>query len=392
MTAEPAASYEALQAQANAITELFMAAGYELIAPAYLQPADMFLDRMGEAIRARTYVFTDNDGEELCLRPDVTLPACRVYLERYPLADANARFCYNGPAFRYQPGGGDAARPREFRQAGIEHIGGTDAAAIESEVTGLVIDAIATAGLKDFKVRVGDLGLFDALIEALDMPERWRARLRHAFWRPTVFRGLLKQLSTSPAGNLGAKEVGLFALLDPSNGAASEARVAEYLDSSNIPLEGVRSLSEITQRLLDRATDAKEPALPQSTVDLVEAYLAVAGPVWTSLETIAAMTEEAGVDIASALDAARARYETFETNRIDLSKFVFEAEFGRDLQYYTGHVFQVEIPGKDRSGQIAGGGRYDDLIESLGAPQPVPAVGSAIHTERLLAAVTGGAK
>ena len=48
-------------------------------------------------------------------------------------------------------------------------------------------------------------------------------------------------------------------------------------------------------------------------------------------------------------------------------------------------------PEAGRAGQIAGGGRYDTLLADLGAPQPVPAVGSAIHTERLLAAVRGGA-
>lgn len=389
MVAEPSASFEALQAQANAITELFMKAGYELVAPAYLQPADLFLDRMGEAIRGRTYVFNDIDGEELCLRPDVTLPACRVYLERYPDASEQARFCYNGPAFRYQPGGGDATRPREFRQAGIEHIGGEDRVGVEAEVTRLVLEAVQKAGLEGFAVRVGDLGLFDALIRALDIPERWQLRLRHVFWRPQVFRDLLRQLSTSPAGKGCGNAGALIASLDMNDISSAEEKVAAYLDDKDIPLEGTRTLTEITQRLLDRAADASQPPLPEATVTLVEAYLAVSGPVWTSLETIAALSKAAGVDISAALDAARARFEAFERSDIDLAKFTFSAEFGRDLEYYTGHVFQVELPGLGRAGQIAGGGRYDDLIQGLGAPRPVPAAGSAIHTERLLAAVNG---
>ena len=73
MPAETSVSYEALQAQDNAITERLKQRGYELVAPAYLQPADLFLDRMGESIRGRTYVFTDLDGAELCLRPVCTM-------------------------------------------------------------------------------------------------------------------------------------------------------------------------------------------------------------------------------------------------------------------------------------------------------------------------------
>ena len=123
MAAESAKEFEALEAQAAALLGLFTRAGYEPVAPSIIQPADIFLDRVGEAIRNRTYVFNDLAGEELCLRPDLTVPVSRLYLERHPEAKVEARYCYNGPAFRFQPGGGSQAHPREFRQAGIESFG-----------------------------------------------------------------------------------------------------------------------------------------------------------------------------------------------------------------------------------------------------------------------------
>jgi ATP phosphoribosyltransferase regulatory subunit len=391
MTAETSVSYEALQAQANAITELFNGRGYELVAPSYLQPADLFLDRMGESIRGRTYVFTDLDGEELCLRPDVTLPACRVYLERHPQGDVEARLCYNGPAFRYQPGVGDAMRPREFRQAGIEYIGGADREGAEAEVTGLIVEAVRAAGLKGFTVRIGDLGLFEALIQALDIPERWRLRLRHFFWRPPVFRDLLKQLATSPAGDMSKAEAELITMLNPGDIEVSEAIVAAQLDKAGIPLDGVRSLGEITERLVGKAADAEQSPLSTATVSLIEEYLVVSGKPDASLERISALTGAAGLDIGAALQAAHTRIDRFSEFDLTRDDVEFNAEFGRDLEYYTGHVFQIEMPGKGRIGQIAGGGRYDDLLQGLGAPTEVPAVGSAIHTERLLSAVQGEA-
>ena len=39
--------------------------------------------------------------------------------------------------------------------------------------------------------------------------------------------------------------------------------------------------------------------------------------------------------------------------------------------------------------QITGGGRYDSMMEMLGAKKPVTAIGCAIRTERLLAAKGG---
>ena len=66
---------------------------------------------------------------------------------------------------------------------------------------------------------------------------------------------------------------------------------------------------------------------------------------------------------------------------------MFGAGFGRHFEYYTGMVFQIEIEGAGMAGQIAGGGRYDGLIRALsGGKRDVPAVGAAIHTERLLGA------
>jgi ATP phosphoribosyltransferase regulatory subunit len=96
----------------------------------------------------------------------------------------------------------------------------------------------------------------------------------------------------------------------------------------------------------------------------------------------------AGIDLGPALQAATRRFEKLSTSGIDLSRASFAAEFGRNLEYYSGLVFQIEAQGIDEA--IAGGGRYDELLTHLGAPKPVPAIGSAIHTERLLAAARGG--
>ena len=90
--------------------------------------------RSARRLRGRTYVFTDLAGEELCLRPDLTVPVSRLYLERHPSADRPARYCYNGPAFRFQPKGPSATHPREFRQAGIECFGVADREAADQEI------------------------------------------------------------------------------------------------------------------------------------------------------------------------------------------------------------------------------------------------------------------
>ncbi len=384
--AESAAFFEALEEQAAKIMRVFAQAGYEHVAPALIQPADVFLDRIGEAIRNRTYIFADPDGVELCLRPDLTIPSCRLYLERNPAADRDARYAYNGAAFRYSRRKSDPSRPREFRQAGIECFGMADREQAEAEVLGLILEALRVSGLQDFHVRFGDLGLLRALLAALPIPERWRERLLHSFWRPDSFLAVLHQLALPPAPLPDAEVAHLARRLDPDNREAAEQQVAAHLETSGIPLQGRRTIGEITGRLLAAAADMREQPLSRSLVDLVEAYLAISGPPETALEAIATLAAGAKLDLAEPLAAAHRRYALFRAAGIVLDGAAFDAGFGRQFEYYTGFVFQIEQPGRGVAGLIAGGGRYDGLLASIGAPRDAPAIGSAIHTQRLLAA------
>ena len=81
-----AALLDQLDTQAAAILGVFGKKNYARVEPPILQPADVFLDRSGEEIRRRTFVLNDPSGAELCLRPELTIPVCRMYL------DANGKF------------------------------------------------------------------------------------------------------------------------------------------------------------------------------------------------------------------------------------------------------------------------------------------------------------
>lgn len=388
MTAESARAFGALEAQASALLGLFGRAGYEQVAPSIIQPADIFLDQIGEALRGRTYVFTDLAGEELCLRPDLTVPVSRLYLERHPGADVPARYCYNGPAFRFQPKGPSATHPREFRQAGIECFGVQDRETADEEVVRLAVEGVRGAGLEDFSLRFGDISLFYALLDALALPERWRLKLEHYFWRPPAFHALLARLARGERPEHVGPAAELAATLDPEDPARAEEIVADYLESKGLPLAGNRSPAEIAGRLIDLAKDLRAEPLRKEVAAVIDYYLAVDAPPREAVERIAMIAKGAGLDLGPQLDLVARRFERLGENAIDLGSARFATGFGRDLEYYSGMVFQIEVA-RDDLGPIAGGGRYDRLLTSLGAKREVPAVGAAIHTERLLVATEG---
>jgi ATP phosphoribosyltransferase regulatory subunit len=384
---------EALDRQATIIMAIFARAGFEPVAPPVIQPADVFLDLIGEDLRQRTYVFTDPDGEELCLRPDLTIPACRLYLGRHgglagqSRTPPSARFAYNGVVFRYQPTGGDLVRPREFRQAGIESFAALDAPKSDAEILALTVEAVRASGLRAFRLNLGDIAIFNALIAALPMPERWRARLRHHLRHPDAFRRELQRLTRG--GGVPAPD-------DPLSGIASlgeaeaVAALEAHLGAAGLTIAGTRTLEEIADELRDCARDQAEPPLDAKAARLIEAVLATEVAAPKAADAIARLVKGSGIDIGSTLAAFDARLQLIAQEGIDVSQALFSAGFGRAFEYYTGFVFEVAAPALDAATPVAGGGRYDTMVEAISGGVRVPAVGSAIHAERLLLAVRGG--
>jgi ATP phosphoribosyltransferase regulatory subunit len=391
MTAETTRRFDALEAQAQRLMATFTRAGYEHVAPAIIQPADMFLDVVGESLRARTYVFTDPDGEELCLRPDLTVPTCRLHLARHPQGAVPARYCYNGSAFRYQPGGDTSAHPREFRQAGIESFAAVDREEADAAVLALIVEAVREAGIDSFRLRFGDLGLFRALLGALPMPERWRRRLQHQFWRPEAFRAELNRLTSAEALRAPALQTEVLDRLDPDQPGAALSQVEDYLEKAGLALMGTRTLPEITERLLAAAADTRETPLAAATANVIECYVEVQAPARTAVRALQQLFRDHRLDLTEPLQAFQRRLDDLDAAGVITDAAEFAAEFGRNLEYYTGFVFEIVVPELGPKSPLAGGGRYDSLLAEVGAPVEVPAVGSCIHTERLLAVLQGAA-
>ena len=357
-----AADIGALNDQAVTLLKLFASRGYTREEPSILQPADIFLDRSGEEIRRRTFTLADPSGRDLALRPDLTIPICKHAVDtgaKFP-----ARLSYNGLAFRYQPK--RPQRPTQFFQAGVELLGLADAAAGEAEILSLSFEALRAVGLGDFEMRFGDLALFGALVDALELPSHWRERLKRHFWRAGYVETLLRRLGSGGA--------------TPSR-AEIEARLEA---NATAPLAG-RSRQEIIARAQEQAAEAASLKLDPAIAGAITRLFGISGPAQEALGEIQALLRAAGIKLDAPLAAMEARLKAIAGLGLDLSRLRFTAHFGRNMEYYTGFVF--ELWSRDREGpvQVAGGGRYDTLMESLGAG-PVSAIGCALRTERMLAA------
>jgi len=362
--------------RAHKLVASYNRAGYAQVDPPILQPAEPFLDLSGEDIRRRMFLTTDPLGRELCLRPDLTIPVSRDYLQS-PAAGSIAGFCYLGSVFRHREGGA-----AEFVQAGIESFGRHDKAAADAEMLALGLEATTLYGLPAPEIRIGDVGLFAAFVAALDLAPAWKRRLIKDFNRKWSLAHDLDQLAlTADAGP--PEYQGVLAALAGSDPKAAHHLVADLLSIAGIEAVGGRSVDEIAERFLEQSALGAGTRLPRETRALIERFLAVRGDPDEAAGELRALASDAAIPIAGALDLLETRTGFLAARGVDVRAVQFSTAFGRGFDYYTGFVFELHDP--RAKGPLIAGGRYDALLSRLGARAPIPAVGFAASIEELVA-------
>ena len=365
-------------ARAEALVASYERAGYARLAPALLQPAEPFLDLSGEDIRRRMYLTLDPGGHELCLRPDLTIPVSRDYLAS-PQAGKAAGYCYLGPVFRHQDGG-----PNEFLQAGIESFGRSDTAATDAEMLALGLEAATHYGVSAPEIRMGDVGLFAALVAALDLAPAWKRRLIKDFNRKKSLAQDLERLSLASA-NGRPEYQGVLTALAGADPKGAHALVTDLLSIAGITAVGGRSVGEIADRFLEQAALGAATSLPRETREVIEKFLAISGDPDEVAEKLRALAGNVSDALSPAIDLLESRTGFLAARGLDLKRIRFSTAFGRGVDYYTGFEFELHDPNGDGSHPLVAGGRYDGLLTRLGASSPIPAVGFAVWIERLAA-------
>ncbi len=352
----------------------FLAAGFARAEPAILQPAAVFLELSGEDIRGRMFVTSDPTGAEFCLRPEFTIPVCRDYLATLS-AGAPASYSYLGPVFRFRQGAAS-----ETQQVGVESFGRADREAADAEILALTLEACGADAAR-LETRIGDTGLFNALLEALQLSQGWLRRIRRGHMRGQKLEAILE----APVIGTAEDHSGVLKALEGADRGGARALVENLLSIAGISSVGGRSVGEIADRFLEQAAMKSEAGVPPDKRAVLERFLAISGDPDSASAGLRALAREAKLDLSAALDAFDARTGFIAARGVDVSTLRFGAGFGRNLDYYTGFVFEAYDRAHPKGRPIIGGGRYDRLMRTLGASGDIPAVGAAIFCDRLFA-------
>jgi ATP phosphoribosyltransferase regulatory subunit len=230
---------------------------------------------------------------------------------------------------------------------------------------------------------IGDVGLFTALITAMRLSGSTARRLRRDYAAGKIDAQTLGALSTSTPSE--DRHAGLLAALQGQDPAAARLFVEDILKIAGISTISGRSANQIAARFLEQAS-SRPAGLSAEQASIFERFLAIAGHPDEAADALRALASDAELDLARAIETLDIRNGFMEARGIDLSGLRFATAFGRNLDYYTGFVFEIRNVGRADARPLVGGGRYDGLLRRLGAKADVPAVGCSIWLDRIVAA------
>jgi histidyl-tRNA synthetase len=138
----------------KSIRKTFEKFGYREIETPIIEYLELFTKKSGDAIIDEIYSFKDKGGRELSLRPELTAPVIRFYINKLQMKPKPLKLFYFGKCYRYdRPQKG---RYREFKQAGCELIGTSKPEAF-AELIYLAYNILKNVGIKEINLNIGNL-------------------------------------------------------------------------------------------------------------------------------------------------------------------------------------------------------------------------------------------
>ena len=315
------------------------------------------VQRSGENFRKFIFSFVDQNGTELCLRPDLTIVSCLRYLENN--LKGKEKIFYTGQAYRKSQNKKDSIIRN---QIGFEIIGSKDEKKDDKEILNTSLESLKNFKYSSGTVTIGNVEIFNLLISKLDIPKRWKLRLSRHFWQEDYFNDLLKRLETNSD-------------VDPTIVEVDKKRYLRMLKSNQNYLIANRTTQEILERFDKKIKDPRRTKKGKNIAKIIKEFLKIKCPINKAAKELNKFFKKNRINLV-----VEQKYFPTDKNKIFKLNVIFSSTFGRQLEYYTGMVFKIDIKSNLKIINCCNGGRYDKLISDLGSKKQIPAVGAALNT------------
>lgn len=244
------------RALGDRLVSTFALYGYDLVATPFFEHSEVLERGLDQVDRRDLLRFVEPEtGEVALLRPDITPQIARIIATRLHDRPPPWRLCYEGHVIRRQRG--RARHQRQIAQAGVECVG-LDGPEADVEVIALAARACGAAGLRDFRIELGQVHIGRVALD--DVPEAAREAATDAL----VHKDVTALESLLRSAGVPARERRHLTSLTDLYGDLDILPRARRLLRSGPAMEALNDLEEVVGRLSDLGFG------PQLAVDLGE--------------------------------------------------------------------------------------------------------------------------
>jgi ATP phosphoribosyltransferase regulatory subunit len=168
---------ERIRVVEESILKVFKGHGFSRVIPPILEFVEVLSLGMGRGLKEKVLKFVDpSTGRIMAIRPDITPQIARVVATRLKDNPLPIKLCYNESVLRCL----DNGKNIEVLQAGAELVTKGASPQADAEMIVMAMEALISAGVRGFKIDIGDVGFLKAILEGLKVPDRDKRLLRQS--------------------------------------------------------------------------------------------------------------------------------------------------------------------------------------------------------------------
>ncbi len=313
------------------------------------------LQRSGENFKRLLFSFYDLDGKELCLRPDLTISSVIRFIQNK--TNNREKVFYSGEAFRKTYQKKDSIIKN---QIGYEILASKNKQKDDKEIIDTALKILKKSGFKNSVLKIGNVELFNLLIDKLNIPIRWKNRLKKYYWNENYFNELLKRLETNSD-------------IDPVFVETDKSRYQTMKKQNQNKVIAGRTYKEILDRFNMKIKDPRKSSTGKNNTSIIKQFLRIRCPLEKAPKILNSFFKKNRINIV-----VGESFFPLRKNKNKNLKIEFSASNGREVEFYSSMIFSIEVKIKSKFKNFISGGRYDQLTNNLGF-RKIPAVGAAVN-------------
>ena len=339
-----------------------------------VEPLKLYQLKSGAGLIEESFRVTDRKERELVLRPETTPSLARMLASQQQYYPRPIRWFSISRVFRDETQ--QRGRVKEFWQLNVDILGIEDVAA-DAEVIDVLASIIKTIGFtsEDFVIRINDRRLVESYIESLGLTD-FVGIIRTLDRRDRIVQELIEEHLRKE--KMPTKNVTEIALL-LRRYISGNREVLEELPRKKKIRELAENLPSIIQEAMTKALRAI--GVSRNSAQKLFEFSSISGIPYDFLQSMDGLNLDSDTQLK--LNPLRQLAKHLEELGIE-DCCEFDASIARGLDYYTGIVFEAWDRSANIPRAIAGGGRYDDLVDIFGG-QRLPGTGFGFGETVILA-------